>query len=66
MLVFKEETFGPLVSIFTFDTDEHHITLANSTPYGLAAYHFSKDLSRIQQTTKRLECGMIDIKCWGI
>ncbi|MGD2169639.1 MAG: NAD-dependent succinate-semialdehyde dehydrogenase [Chlamydiota bacterium] len=61
MLVFNEETFGPLASIFTFDTDEHGITLANTTPYGLAAYLFTKDIARIQETAKRLEYGMIGV-----
>ena len=39
---FKEETFGPLVPIFKFETDQEAVQLANTTEYGLASYFFTQ------------------------
>lgn len=41
---FKEETFGPLISIATFDNEEHVIKIANNSDVGLAGYFCSNDL----------------------
>jgi succinate-semialdehyde dehydrogenase/glutarate-semialdehyde dehydrogenase len=45
MKVAQDETFGPLAAIFEFDTEEEVIQLANDTPFGLAGYFFSRDVS---------------------
>ncbi|NOL48910.1 NAD-dependent succinate-semialdehyde dehydrogenase [Pelistega europaea] len=59
MKVAKEETFGPLAPIFKFDTEEEVIDYANATIYGLAAYFFSRDLSRVFRVSEALEYGMV-------
>ena len=44
MLISKEETFGPVAPIFSFETEQEVIERANNTPYGLAAYFYTNDL----------------------
>jgi succinate-semialdehyde dehydrogenase/glutarate-semialdehyde dehydrogenase len=61
MTIWKEEIFGPVSTITTFATDEEAITLANSTPHGLAAYVYSSNLSRAMKVSEHLEYGMIGI-----
>jgi succinate-semialdehyde dehydrogenase/glutarate-semialdehyde dehydrogenase len=61
MLLSRDETFGPVVAIATFDSDHQAIQLANSTEYGLAAYVFSKDDKRAQQLTAKLRFGHVAI-----
>ena len=43
----REETFGPLASIFHFETEQEAIDLANATEFGLAAYFYSRDIGRL-------------------
>jgi len=61
MQVFRDETFGPLAPIFTFDTEEEALKLANDTEFGLAGYFFSKDVSRVMRVAQKLECGMVGV-----
>lgn len=61
MLVAKEETFGPLAPLFSFDDEAEVIELANVTEYGLAAYFYAKDLSRVWKVAEQLEFGMVGI-----
>lgn len=61
MLMMKEETFGPVVPITTFKTDEEVIQKANDTEYGLAAYLFTESLSRGIRVSERLEYGIIGL-----
>ena len=61
MQIWHEEIFGPVCAVATFSNDEEAITLANDTPYGLAAYVYSKDLSRAMVMSERLEFGMVGI-----
>jgi succinate-semialdehyde dehydrogenase/glutarate-semialdehyde dehydrogenase len=56
-----EETFGPVAPIATFDTDEQLLTLANSTPFGLVAYVYTRDLARGLRLAEALESGMVGI-----
>lgn len=57
----REETFGPLAGVITFDTVEESITLANDTPFGLAAYLCSSDPGTIARVARDLETGMVGI-----
>ncbi len=57
MLCFKEETFGPLVPLVRFHSDEELLTAANDTDYGLAAYVFGGDKKRLQHIVSRLHFG---------
>ncbi len=61
MQMCHEETFGPLAGIIRFDTEEEAIDLANATPYGLAAYFYSRDIHRVWRVADALEAGMIGI-----
>jgi len=61
MIISKEETFGPIAPLFVFDTEEEAINLANDTPYGLAAYFYSKDMNRIWRVAESLEYGMVGV-----
>ena len=61
MSIWKEEIFGPVSAITTFSTDEEAISLANSTPYGLAAYVYSNDLSRAIKVSEQMEYGMVGV-----
>jgi succinate-semialdehyde dehydrogenase/glutarate-semialdehyde dehydrogenase len=55
------EIFGPVIPIFTFSTDEEAIRLANATDAGLAAYFYSRDLSRVWRVAGALEYGMVGV-----
>jgi succinate-semialdehyde dehydrogenase / glutarate-semialdehyde dehydrogenase len=61
MLVATEETFGPVASVFRFDTEDEVIALANATQYGLASYFYTKDLARAFRVSEALEYGMVGI-----
>jgi len=56
-----EEIFGPVAPVYRFETEEQVISLANDTEYGLAAYIYSRDLSRALRVGKSIESGMIAI-----
>ena len=57
----EEETFGPVVPLVTFDTEQDVITLANNTPFGLAAYLFSDDIHQVERVVNEIESGMVGI-----
>lgn len=61
MLVMTEETFGPILPVMAFDTDEQAIELANDTVYGLSAAVFSNDVGRARHIAGKLEAGAISI-----
>lgn len=56
-----EETFGPVAPITRFDTEAEVIAAANATPFGLAAYFYSRDASRIWRVADALECGIVGV-----
>ncbi|ORV50439.1 aldehyde dehydrogenase [Mycobacterium europaeum] len=53
------EVFGPVLSIIAFDDDDEAIDIANSTPYGLSGYVFTKDLRRAHRVAEELETGEV-------
>ncbi|MBQ1443997.1 MAG: 5-carboxymethyl-2-hydroxymuconate semialdehyde dehydrogenase [Renibacterium sp.] len=57
--IFQEEIFGPVVAITPFDTDEEALQLANGVKYGLAAYIWTRDLTRAHNFAQRTEAGMV-------
>ncbi|MFY8112579.1 MAG: aldehyde dehydrogenase family protein, partial [Rhabdaerophilum sp.] len=61
MMLAQEETFGPVAAVFRFETEEEVVRLANATPYGLAAYFYTRDLGRAFRVAEELEAGMIGI-----
>ncbi len=60
-LCMREETFAPIAAITPFDTEAEGIELANSAPYGLSAYAFTRDLSRAFRLMEQIESGMLGI-----
>ncbi|MBN9582432.1 MAG: NADP-dependent succinate-semialdehyde dehydrogenase [Afipia sp.] len=61
MLIFREETFGPVAPVFRFKTEEEAIRLANDTEFGLAAYFYGRDIGRVWRVAEALEYGMVGI-----
>lgn len=61
MKIATEETFGPVLPIFIFDTEEEAVEMANDTPFGLAAYFYTEDLSRSIRVSEALEYGMVGL-----
>lgn len=61
--IMKEEIFGPVVLINTFETEEEAITRANDTEYGLYASVYTKDVDRALRIAKALESGYVGVNC---
>nr|WP_314543157.1 aldehyde dehydrogenase [uncultured Massilia sp.] len=61
MRVYQEESFGPIVSVLRFDTDEEAIRLANDSEYGLSSAVFSRDIGRAMAVAQRIESGICHI-----
>lgn len=61
MRVWKEETFGPVLPIMSFNEEREAIDMANDSDYGMGAIILTKDQSKAQRVANKLECGMIDI-----
>ena len=61
MLISKEETFGPVAPIFSFETEQEVIQRANNTPYGLAAYFYTNDLAKSWRVSEQLDYGMVGL-----
>lgn len=60
-LMMTEETFGPVAPIVTFETTAEAVRLANDTPFGLAAYLYTNDLSRAVRVSEELEYGIVGV-----
>jgi len=60
-LLTQEETFGPLAALIPFDSVGKAIELANDTPFGLAAYLFTEDLTKAMRVSERIESGMVGV-----
>lgn len=61
MLIAREETFGPVAACFRFDSEQEVIEKANDTPFGLAAYLYTRDIGRAFRVTRALESGMVGV-----
>lgn len=57
--ILQQEIFGPVAPVTTFTDEDHAIQLANSTEYGLAAYLYTRDFSRLLRVSEQLEFGMV-------
>jgi succinate-semialdehyde dehydrogenase/glutarate-semialdehyde dehydrogenase len=55
------EIFGPVASVYRMETEEEIIRVANDTPFGLAAYLYTQDVSRVHRMSEALEYGMIGV-----
>ncbi|MDH4571570.1 aldehyde dehydrogenase [Salinicola acroporae] len=65
MVIGREEIFGPVLSVFGFDTEEQAIAMANDSDYGLAAGFWSQDIDRIMRVTRRLQSGQVFVNNWA-
>ena len=61
MRVCQEEIFGPVAPLLRFRSEEEAIGLANDTPFGLAAYFYSRDIGRIWRVAEGIEYGIVGI-----
>lgn len=60
-LLMREETFGPVAPIAAFETEDEAVRLANDTPFGLAAYLYTRDLGRAFRVSEALEYGIVGV-----
>lgn len=65
MKIFKEEIFGPVLSVLEFDTEEDAIRMANSTTYGLAASMYTTNVHRALRVSRKLRAGNVSVNCFG-
>jgi aldehyde dehydrogenase (NAD+) len=61
MTIAREEIFGPVLSILSYEDDEDAVRIANDTPYGLAGGVWSSDVERAKRVARRMRCGQVDI-----
>jgi len=66
MLVYRDETFGPVVPVIPFTTDDQAIAIANDTEYGLSSGVITRDESRALAIANRLETGMCHVNCSSV
>jgi succinate-semialdehyde dehydrogenase/glutarate-semialdehyde dehydrogenase len=61
MDIYREETFGPIAAVTTFEGEQQAIEMANDTSYGLASYVYTRDLSRATRVAEALRFGIVGI-----
>lgn len=61
MRVFREEIFGPVAPVFKFTDEAHAVSMANDTEFGLAAYFYTENMSRVFRVSEALEYGMVGV-----
>jgi len=70
MRIMREETFGPVLPIMPFDTEDEAIHMANDSDYGLAASVWTRDRSRGEAVARRIVAGTVlvndAVSCFGI
>jgi acyl-CoA reductase-like NAD-dependent aldehyde dehydrogenase len=70
MRIMREETFGPVLPVMAFDSDEEAVQLANDSEYGLAASVWTRDTTRGERMARRIQAGTVMvndvISCFGI
>ena len=65
MRIVEEEIFGPVLSILTFDSEEHAVELANASSYGLSAEIWTRDLSRAHRVAAQLDVSHVTVNGGG-
>jgi aldehyde dehydrogenase (NAD+) len=61
MTIAREEIFGPVLCILPYETEDEAVQIANDTPYGLAAYVWSKDNVRARRVGSRIRAGQVTL-----
>ncbi|MBF8221152.1 aldehyde dehydrogenase [Halomonas sp. 328] len=65
MTIGREEIFGPVLSVFGFDSEEEAVAMANDSDYGLAAGLWSQDIDRIMRVSRKLHSGQVFVNNWA-
>ena len=60
----REEIFGPVVTLQSFETEEEAVELANASDYGLACTIWTQDVSRANRVAHQIESGIVWVNCW--
>ncbi|KWI47545.1 aldehyde dehydrogenase [Burkholderia pseudomultivorans] len=63
-LIAREEIFGPVLSVITFDTIDEAVRIANASDYGLAAAVWTADLTTAHGVSRRLRAGTVWVNCY--
>lgn len=66
MRIAREEVFGPVLSVLSYDTVEEAIAIANDTDYGLSAGVWGTDEANVLDVARRLEAGMVFVNDWHV
>lgn len=61
MVIYREETFGPVAALIPFDDEDEVVQRANDTEYGLASYVYTKDLGRAVRVSEALRFGIVGV-----
>jgi len=59
MTIMRDETFGPVLPVMTFKTEDEAVNLANDSVFGLTASVWTKDISRGRELAERIEAGTV-------
>lgn len=63
MTIAKDEIFGPVLSVLTFDTEDEAVEMANDTKYGLFAGVYTLNMHRAHRVSHRVESGLVSVNC---
>ncbi len=66
MRLFREEIFGPVAPLITFEDEAEVIRMANDTEFGLAAYFYTRDIGRVWRVSEALDYGMVGLNVGSV
>ncbi len=64
MAIAREEVFGPVLSVLTFDDEDQAVAMANDTEYGLAAAVWTRDVSAAHRVSRKVQAGTVWVNCY--
>ncbi len=62
----KEEIFGPVLTVYRFESEDELVARANNTTYGLAAGMWTRDLARAHRVAARIKAGVVWVNTWDM